>query len=96
MLLGLLAMRDHDRKAALKYLRDAAGAPITEDLAYFDQPITYPVLSWLLKDGERDSVIQFLEQFAKTSSVDRAQLLESAALIRKGEKPVWYPTESQS
>ncbi len=96
MLLGLLAMRDHDRKAALKYLRDAAGAPITEDLAYFDQPITYPVLSWLLKDGERASVIQFLEQFAKTSSVDRAQLLESAALIRKGEKPVWYPTEPQS
>ncbi|MDR3699552.1 MAG: hypothetical protein P4L56_07960 [Candidatus Sulfopaludibacter sp.] len=96
MLLGLLAARDHDRKAALKYLQDAAGAPVTEDLAYFDQPITYPLLSWLLKDGERDSVIRFLEQFAKTSSVDRAQLLESAALIRKGQKPVWYPTEPPS
>ncbi len=96
MVLGLLAMRDRDRKTALKYLQNAAAAPITEDLAYFDQPITYPLLSVLLKDGERDSVIHFLEQFAKTSSVDRAQLLESAALIRKGQKPIWYPAEPPS
>jgi hypothetical protein len=96
MVLGLLAIRDRDRKTALKYLQNAAAAPITEDLAYFDQPITYPLLAVLLKDGERDSVIHFLEQFAKTSSVDRAQLLESAALIRKGQKPIWYPAEPPS
>lgn len=96
MVLGLLAMQNHDRKAAVKYMLDAGNAPSTEALAYTEQPITYRLPSWLLKDGERDTVIQFLERFAKTSIVSRQELLDSAALIRKGQKPAWYPTAPQS
>ncbi len=95
IVLGFLAMRDHDRKAALRYLEDGANAPVTEQLAYTEQPVTWRFLAWLLKDGERDSVVRFLERFAKTSVVSRPQLLESAALIRKGQKPAWYPADAQ-
>ena len=96
IVMGLLAMGDHDRKAALRYLSDAGNVPVAEELAYIEQPVVYRLLSWLLKDGERETVAQFLERFAKTSVVSRKQLLESAALIRKNQKPVWYPAEAQS
>ncbi len=91
IVMGLVALQDHNRQAALKYLQDAGNSPVTEELAYIGQPVTYRLLSWLLKDGERESVAQFLERFAKTSVVDRKQLLESAVLVRKNQKPAWYP-----
>jgi tetratricopeptide (TPR) repeat protein len=91
MVLGLLAMRSGDRKSAIQFLQAAGNAPSSSELAYFEAPITYRLPSWLLKDGERESVIQFLERFAKTSIVDRDILLQSADLIRKNQKPIWYP-----
>jgi hypothetical protein len=78
MILGLVAMRKGDRKAAVTYLQKAGNG------ANFDQPVTYRLLSWLLKDGERAPVIEFLQRFGQT---------ESADLIRKGLKPAWYPAE---
>jgi len=80
MVLGLIAMRKGDRKAAVGYLQKAGNPP------NFDQPVTYRLLSWLLKDGEREPVIQFLQRSGQTESVD---------LIRKGLKPAWYPAEER-
>jgi hypothetical protein len=90
MVMGLLAMQKHDRPTALKYLKDAANGPSTENLANFEQSITYELPRWLLKDGERDSVVQFLERFAKTYTAGQRELLASAELIKKGQKPAWY------
>jgi tetratricopeptide (TPR) repeat protein len=91
MVLGLAAMRKGDRKAAEIHLAKAGEAPATPELANFEQPVTYRLPSWLLKDGEREPVIQFLQRFAKTSVVDREELLASVELIRKGLKPAWFP-----
>jgi hypothetical protein len=93
MVLGMLAMRDGDRKAAVEYMLEASGAPPTEELAYAMQKFTFLLPGWLLKDGERESVVQFLERFAKTCVAGRKDLLDSAELIRRGQKPIWYPFE---
>ena len=54
-------------------------------------PFSQELPGVLLKYGERDSVIEFLERYAKLNPVREKFLLESAALIRKGIKPLWYP-----
>lgn len=89
--MGILAMRTGDRKLAVDHLQQAVNGPVTEDLQYRSQADVYRLLAWLLKDGERESVIQFLERFAKTSVVDRDRLTQSVDLVRKNQKPVWYP-----
>jgi len=91
MVLGMIAMSDHDRKSAVKCMLAAADAPSTEELAYYVSSAPYQLPGMLLADGERESVLQFLARFAKTCVADRKELLASADLIRHGQKPVWYP-----
>jgi len=90
MLLGMIAMYHGQRKEAVKYMHTAAEAPSTEELAYLQGILTLELPGWLLKDGERQSVIDFLERFAKTNISERALLLDSAAAIRNGMRPTWY------
>jgi len=90
MVLGMLAMRDGNRKAAVQYMLEASKAPGSEELAYSMDFFTFKLPGWLLKDGERDSVIEFLERFARVSISQKDYLLESARLIRNGRKPPWY------
>ena len=44
----------------------------------------------LVKAGEREWVIQFLEQMAEIKVAGRARLLEAANAIRNGKAPSWY------
>ncbi len=90
MTLGLVAVHDGDHKLAVKHLTAAAEAPATEELAYNHQTGTYRLPSWLLKDGVREPVIQFLERFSQTDLGEQKQLREAAAQLRAGEKPIWY------
>jgi len=94
MIAGLLAIRDGDRPRAVRHLLAAVEVPASEDLAYTIDYATFRLPSWLLKDGEREPVITFLEKLAAMNIGQRAYLLESAELIRKGVKPLWYPASS--
>jgi hypothetical protein len=90
MVLGLAAMHDGKHKLAVEQMLAAAEAPSTETLAYTHQMSTFRLPAWLLKDGERESVVRFLNRFAKTNLSGRPMLLDSAAAISAGQKPSWY------
>jgi hypothetical protein len=55
-----------------------------------------PASSWmrpanrLLKDGEREAVVEFLEAFARLTIRDRDYLLGDAKAIREGRMPSSY------
>jgi len=91
---GMLAMRDGDRRRAVRHLLAAVEVPPSEDLAYSFDYTTFRLAGWLLKDGEREPVITFLERLASLHISQKAYLLQSAEEIRKGVKPLWYPKSS--
>jgi hypothetical protein len=44
----------------------------------------------LLKEGERDAVVEFLEAFAQLTIMERDRLLQDAKAIREGRMPSSY------
>jgi hypothetical protein len=90
MILGTLALWQGESKTAIRYLREASQAPASEELAYSAAPAAERLVKYLLKSGEREAVIQFLEAMAKTNVVQKDYLLKSAAAIRSGQMPEWY------
>jgi hypothetical protein len=46
--------------------------------------------TYLLKEGERDSVIQYYEMAAKINPRERERLLEDARAVREGRMPRNY------
>jgi tetratricopeptide (TPR) repeat protein len=91
MVSGLLAMQDGDRPRALRHLQAAVEVPASRHLAHAFDSVTFKLAGWLLKDGERETVIAFLERLAAMPHSQQAYLLESAQAIRKGVKPLFYP-----
>ncbi len=90
MTLGTLAFEERDRKAAVDFLRKAAQAPASEELVYSDHlvfELHWHLASDLLKAGEREPVLRFLERMAEINLADRTELREAAAAIRRGETP---------
>ena len=82
--LATAALREGDRERALRHLRDSVDVPPSDQLHYA------PPFSWgrlvnrLLKDGERERVVEFLEAFARLTIVERRRLLDDAQAIREG------------
>ena len=74
----------------MRHLRESVQVPVSEQIQYA------PSLSWmrpvnrLLKEGERERVVEFLESFARLTIRDRARLLEDAKAIREGRMPTSY------
>ena len=70
--------------------RDSVNVPASEQIQYA------PPLSWLrpvnrlLKEGERERVVEFLEAFARLTIRDHDRLLEDARAIREGRMPSSY------
>jgi beta-lactamase regulating signal transducer with metallopeptidase domain len=93
IVLGTLALREGNRKAAVDYLLAASHAPAAQDLDMYI-PHHLRLTGYLLKYGERESVIEFLERIAQVSRLQKASLLEAAGNIRKGLQPIWYPREN--
>jgi len=94
IVLGAVALRQGDKKNAVRYMLEASRAPTSEELAYSTWPfLTERLLGYLLKYGERETVIEFLERYAQISVVERESLLEAADQIRKGIQPNWYPRD---
>jgi hypothetical protein len=87
MTLGALALREGDQKAAVEHMLKASRAPATPDVVYARGIAAGPLLPELLKEGERESVIEFLERMAEKNLTERAALRESAAAIRDGRMP---------
>jgi beta-lactamase regulating signal transducer with metallopeptidase domain len=88
--LATVALRDGDRERAVHHMRESVKVPPSEQLQYA------PPLSWgrpvnqLLKEGEREPVVEFLEAFARLTLRDRERLLEDAKAIREGRMPSSY------
>jgi beta-lactamase regulating signal transducer with metallopeptidase domain len=87
--LGLLALREGDRDAAVRHMRDSTAAAPPVDGA--EPSLLWVRLSnYLLKEGERESVIQFLEALAKISPANRDRILADAQAVREGRMPSSY------
>jgi hypothetical protein len=88
--LATAALRDGDRERAVHHMLESVKVPASEQVQYA------PPLSWLrpanrlLKEGERDRVVEFLEAFARLTVRDRDRLLEDAKAIREGRMPSSY------
>ncbi len=96
-ILGLVAFREgRETRVALEYARAAAAAPASEELAYGYNFNLTRLLGYLLMHGERDSVVDCLQQMAKTHVADRNDLLRSADEIRRGVMPTWYPQQPEN
>ena len=90
MTLGTLALREGDSKTAALFLRKAARAPVSEELAYskgMASNYQWHLATELLNQGERDAVLDFLDRMAATSVADRFELREAAAEVRRGGTP---------
>jgi hypothetical protein len=90
--LAAVALRDGDRDSAVRHLRESVQVPASEQLRYA------PPISWLrpvnrlLRAGEREHVVEFLEAFASLTVSDRDRLLHDAKAIREGQMPSSYQT----
>jgi hypothetical protein len=71
-------------------MRESVKVPTSERIQYA------PPFSWsrpvnrLLKAGEREAVVEFLEAFAQLTIRDRDRLLQDAKAIRDGRMPSSY------
>jgi hypothetical protein len=88
--LATAALRDGDRVRAVHHMRESVNVPASERIQYA------PPVSWLrpvnrlLKEGEREQVVEFLEAFARLTISDRDRLLADAQAIREGRMPSSY------
>jgi hypothetical protein len=91
--LGMVALKEGDRGSAVRYMLAASYAPASEDIELYVSLHT-KLTVYLLKAGERETVIEFLERVAQVSSPKvRNALLDSVDKIRKGIRPSWYPSD---
>lgn len=89
--LGVLALRDGDRKAAVEHMRTASAAPISGTARYATHfGLRSRLSEYLLRAGERESVAAYLESSADRFLPERDRLLEDAAQIRAGMMPPSY------
>jgi hypothetical protein len=71
-------------------MRESVNVPPSEQIQYV------PPYSWmgpsnrLLKRGERESVVEFLEAFALLTITERDRVLQDAQAIREGRMPSSY------
>ena len=92
--LGANALRDGDRKAAVRYMLAAAEAlPASSGRAFSATLVSSlepHLIDGLLRSGERETVILYFEQSAERRPEDRERLLAAAAAIRSGKLPSNY------
>jgi len=90
MTLGTVALRDGDTKKAVLFLRRASRAPASEELAYSNGIVSshhWHLAADLLKLGEKEAVLEFLDRMSATSVANRYELREAATAIRDGGTP---------
>jgi hypothetical protein len=88
--LATVALRDGDRERAVQHMRDSVNVPTSEQIQYVAPVSWMRPVNRLLKEGERESVVEFLEAFANLTITERPRLLEDAKAIREGRMPSSY------
>ena len=89
--LGVLALKDGDREAAVEHMRSAGAAPMSEAGRYASHfGLRGRLVEYLLRAGERASVVEYLEKSAERDLPERDRLLKDAAQIRAGVMPLSY------
>jgi BlaR1 peptidase M56 len=91
MVVGKIALRQGDKKAAARYLLAAADTPGSDRIrrGEFDMNLPRALVDW----GQRSAVAQFLDRMAP-KTVRSRQFQDWAAEIRKGINPDLIPTFS--
>ena len=91
---GLILLREGDRKAAVQQMQEAAKLPVPEEPGagqWASGMLEYRLVFYLLKNGERQTVIDYFERASQgRSEVRRKTMLASAAAIRDGRMPEHY------
>jgi tetratricopeptide (TPR) repeat protein len=88
---GLSALRNGDRRTAVEHLLEAAKVPPSTGRSQPPRSLEYRLVNYLLKDGERTAVIDYLERAAPQRDADeRAAMMKTAAAIRSGRMPEHY------
>ena len=90
MVLGANALRKGDRTAAVKYLLTAVEAPPARVSAFASMAEENDLVNYLLKYGERESIIQFYEKATARGGRDQPYYAESAKSLRAGMMPMRY------
>ena len=90
--LGVLALKDGDREAAVAHMRISGAAPISDASRYASHfGLRGRLVEYLLRAGERASVAEYLEKSAERYLPERdCRLLKDAAQIRAGMMPLSY------
>jgi beta-lactamase regulating signal transducer with metallopeptidase domain len=89
--LGVLALKDGNRTAAVEHMRIAGAAPMSDPPRYASQfGLRSRLAEYLLRAGERASVAEYLEKSAERTPIERDQLLKDAARVREGMMPVSF------
>jgi hypothetical protein len=89
--LGVLALKDGDREAAVGHMRTAGATPVSDAERYTRHfGLRGRLVEYLLRAGERDSVADYLEASAERFLPERDRLLEDAERIRTGMMPLSY------
>lgn len=87
--LGLLALRDGDRRRAVEHLKAAAASPGSRELEYgLVLPSRLP--TYLLNAGERESVAAFFDRLAELDRQGRDRWLADAKAVRGGFMTAGY------
>ena len=92
--LGVLELRDNNLASALKHMEAAGNAPASEELKYGSRFDWSRLAVQMLKWGERESVVRFLERFASISESQRERLMTDVVQIRAGRMPSFYQSQT--
>lgn len=92
MAAGLLAWRDGNRRLAVRHLLDASRVPKPSITPREPRSnLEYRLVNYLLKHGERDTIVEYYERAAESRNEDQRQTMLSAArAIREGRMPEHY------
>jgi hypothetical protein len=95
LVLAGLTLREGDSREAGRYLIEASKAPVNDELRYSLPGPGLQMLGYMLKYDVRDPVVEFPERVGGFNVYEGKQLLDAAAQIRKGYRPIWYPRDTR-
>ena len=89
---GLAVLREGDRKGAVEHLQAAAMLPAPNGgIGRWASGQEYRLVFYLLKNGERQTIVDYFERAAQGRDEARKKvMLESASAIREGRMPEHY------
>jgi tetratricopeptide (TPR) repeat protein len=90
--LGLIALHDGDQDRAVDHMLESVKVPeLGPDGGIVERHFLAQRLPiYLLKEGERETVIEYYEAAAKINARERERLLEDARAVREGRMPRSY------